>query len=471
MKIRKEKLSVSENYGQFFWENLYGSERIRRMENIMASIWKETINMPEFPELNKDIRTQVLIIGGGMTGLLCAYFLQQAGVDYCLLEKNQICSEITQNTTAKITSQHGLFYDMLIRKEGVEKAGRYRSINELAVKYYRDIGRNIDCDLEERDAYVYLKDEKEPLEKEVEALKKLGAEAEFVSNAKLDLPFQTVGAVRVPAQLQFHPLKFAAAIAQNLHIYEHSEVREMTEYFALTKKGSVAAKKVIIATHFPFINKRGSYFLKMYQERALVLALKNAPKLEGMYMDGEKTGLTFRSWNDLLIVGGKSHRSGKKGYSFEQFRQEVTELLPDAKITAEWTAQDCMSLDKMPYIGPYSRSTPDLFVGTGYNKWGMTGAMTAALLLSDLVQEKENLYASLFSPGRNIVKPQLACNIWEAFIGLLRPSHGHRCPHMGCVLQWNAEEKTWECPCHGSRFDSCGKVLDNPAVDGIKKKS
>lgn len=446
----------------------------------MESIWTAAADMPEFPALKEDIHTKVLIIGGGLTGILCAYFLQQAGVDYCLLEKERICGGITANTTAKITAQHGLVYERMFRKEGREKASLYLRANEQALKNYKNIGAYLDCDMEEQDSYVYSLEDREALERETAVLNSLGYPAEYVEQTKL--PFETAGAVCFRNQAQFHPLKFAGALAKNLHIYEHSGVREMTEYFALTEHGSVAAERVIVATHFPFINTRGSYYLKLYQERAYVLALKKAPKVEGMYLDAAKGGLSFRDYEDLLLVGGGSHRSGKwkktaKGSKeavsgdIEEWKKKVSALLPGAEIVGEWTAQDCMSLDGMPYIGAYSRSTPDLFVGTGYNKWGMTGSMLSAMILSDLVQGRENEYAQLFSAGRSILKPQLAVNAWEAVKGILRPVKGKRCTHMGCVLKWNAQEKTWECPCHGSRFDEAGKLLDNPAAEGIESEN
>lgn len=433
----------------------------------MSSIWADTCDLPEFPQLQKDIRTQVLIIGGGITGILCAYFLQQAGVDYCLLEKERICKGITSNTTAKITAQHGLTYARMLRGEGREKAGMYLKANRLAVKHYRDLGWFIDCDMEEKDSYVYTRNNRTGLERELEALTKLGYEAGFTEH--LTLPFETAGAVVFPKQLQFHPLKFVSAISKNLNIYENSGVREMTEYFALTEHGSVAAEKVIIATHFPFINTRGNYYLKLYQKRAYVAALENAGDVNGMYIDGEEGGLSLRNYKNLLLLGGGSHRTGKPGGGYEEVKKAAEEYWKGAKVVGEWATQDCMSLDRIPYIGPYSRSTPDLYVGTGYNKWGMTGAMLSAMLLSDAIQEKENEFAPLFSPGRNIIKPQLAVNAWEAARGILRFSGHSRCSHMGCVLQWNSEEKTWDCPCHGSRFDKEGKLLDNPAVDGIPK--
>lgn len=434
----------------------------------MTSLWTEQQKLPEFPRLNKDLRTSVLIIGGGMTGILCAYFLQQAGVDYCLLEKDSICSGITAGTTAKITSQHGLIYHRLLSWEGMEKAEMYLRANEKAVKHFKDMGWFIDCGMEEKDSYVYATGNPHRLEQELRALERLHCSAEFVE--ELNLPIKTTAAIRFPKQAQFHPLKFAAAIAKDLRIYEHSEVREMTEYFALTENGSVAAEKIIIATHFPFINTRGSYFLKMYQQRSYVLALADAPDVDGMYVDADAGGLSFRNAEGLLLFGGGSHRTGKPARGLEELKACAVSCLPRAKIAAAWGNQDCMTLDGMPYIGRYSRATPDLFVAAGYNKWGMTGAMTAAAVLTDLVQEKENEFEKLFSPGRNIVKPQLAVNMWEAMKGILIPRGTRRCSHMGCCLRWNAQEKAWECPCHGSRFGGGGELLDNPATDSLCRK-
>ena len=433
----------------------------------MGSLWTEDIKMPEFPQLEKDIRTQVLIIGGGMAGVLCAYFLQQAGVDYCLLEKDRICKGITGHTTAKITAQHGLIYEKALQSLGQERAGLFLKANLKAVSNYKDLGRFLDCDMEEKDSYIYSVSERRKLESEVQAVNSLGYDAQYTE--KTELPFLTEGAVRFPKQAQFHPLKFAAGISKNLKIYEHSEVREMTEYFALTQKGSVAAEKIIIATHFPFINSRGLYFMKMYQQRSYVIALENAAQPDGMYLGVDKEGYSFRSYKNLLLVGGGGHRTGKGKSSWDMLRRFAREYFPESEERYFWAAQDCMSLDKRPYIGRYSKNTPDLFVASGFNKWGMTGAMLSAMVLSDLVMERENEYAFLFSPSRNMLRPQLFVNIGHAAGGLIKPG-GKRCSHMGCVLQWNETEQTWECPCHGSRFAADGKVLDNPACDRLKDK-
>ena len=249
----------------------------------MVSLWQQESNRSDFEELKQDIKTDILIIGGGMAGILCAYMLQQAGIQYVLAEAQTVCSGITKNTTAKITSQHGLIYDKLIRKFGVDSAKQYLEANEAAVRKYREMCKDIDCDFEEKTSYVYSLDDRLKIEKEVLALEKLNHGAEFVK--RLPLPFPVAGTVKYPNQAQFHPLKFISAISKELRIYEHTTVRELVGTTAITDHGKIFAKKIIVATHFPFINKHGSYFLKMYQHRSYVLALDNAQNVDGMYVD------------------------------------------------------------------------------------------------------------------------------------------------------------------------------------------
>lgn len=436
----------------------------------MSSLWTESVEMPEFPTLEKDIRTQVLIIGGGMAGILCAYFLQRAGVDYCLLEKGRICQGITGHTTAKITAQHGLIYEKALQSLGQERAELFLKANLKAVEHYRELGTILDCDMQDVDSYLYSVLDRRKLEREIQALGSLGYQADYVENTQL--PFEVEAAIRFPHQAQFHPLKFAAGISKNLRIYENSEVREMTEYFALTEKGSVAAEKIIVATHFPFINTRGSYYLKMYQNRSYVLALEAAETadiIKGMYLEADNLGFSVRSYQNYLLLGGGGHRTGKGKPAWDLLREIAKEYFPEMEERYFWATQDCMSLDKRPYIGPYSKNMPDLFVATGFGKWGMTGSMISAMILSDLVRGKDNAYAAVFSPSRSILRPQLISNLGHALVGIGRIG-GKRCTHMGCVLQWNSEEKAWECPCHGSRFGADGNVLENPACNSLKKK-
>ena len=429
------------------------------------SIWAE-ISLPTFPPLSQDTKTDVLIVGGGLAGLLCAYMLHQAGVDYLLVEADTICSGVTRNTTAKLTSQHGLIYDKLTKSFGMDAARAYYNANEAALVRYRELAQRIDCDFEEKPAYVYSTNSTIKLERELLALQRIGARASLVG--KLPLPFKTAGAIRFDHQAQFHPLKFAAAIAQDLHICEHTRVRAFAPKTCITDCGTIRAEKIIIATHFPMLNKHGAYFLKLYQHRSYVLALQHAQKLDGMYVDADEAGLSFRSHGNLLLLGGGSHRTGKKGGGWQALSQFAREHYPEAREVCRWATQDCMSLDGVPYIGRYGGRTQELYVATGFNKWGMTSSMVAATLLSDLVQGRKNAYAAVFSPQRSMLHPQLGANALEAASNLLRPAKP-RCPHMGCALHWNEAEHSWDCSCHGSRFTKSGHLLDNPATGDLKR--
>lgn len=429
------------------------------------SIWTGTTELPRFAPLSCDLHTEVLIVGGGMAGVLCARALQQEGVDYALVEADRIGGGITENTTAKITAQHGLLYEKLIRRFGAEKARLYLKANLEAVEQYRALCQEIDCDFEEQDAFVYSLDDRGKIEREVHALNRLGFPATF--EAELPLPFPVAGAVRFPGQAQFHPLKFLGAVAKGLRIFEHTKARHLAPGKAITEHGTIYAKKMVIATHFPILNKHGAYYLKLYQQRSYVLALENAPAMEGMYLDEQTGGLSFRQFGRFLLLGGGSHRTGKTG-SWQGLEDFARRHYPQAKIAARWATQDCMSLDGASYIGQYSSRTPGLYTATGFNKWGMTSAMAAASLLTDLILGRENPYAQVFSPSRTILHPQLFCNAGEAVWNLLTPNVP-RCPHLGCALKYNPAEHSWDCPCHGSRFGEDGTLLDNPATDDKKR--
>lgn len=428
----------------------------------MDSIWKQTAELPRFAPLEGDLKTDVLVIGGGMAGLLCAYWLDRAGVDYALVEAGRLCGGVTGNTTAKLTFQHGLIYARLLREFGLGRARLYLEANRAALGQYRELCREAGCDFQERDAYVYALTDRRKLDRELEALERLGFPAEFSRTPALPMP--TAGAVKFTKQAQFHPLKFAAAIAKGLRIFEGTKVLELAPGRAVTNRGTVTAENIVAATHFPLLNKHGAYFLKLYQARSYVLALENVPEVGGMYVDEGEKGLSFRDYKGFLLLGGGGHRTGKKGGGWRELEDFAKRRYPQAGIAARWAAQDCMTLDGVPYVGRYSRGTKGLYVATGFNKWGMTSSMAAARLLADLVQGKENPWAELFSPSRRVLRPQLAANAWESTMGLLTPTVP-RCPHMGCALKYNPQEHSWDCPCHGSRFGEDGELLNNPATD------
>lgn len=431
----------------------------------MDSIWLQTAELPTFAPQGGDMRTDVLIIGGGMAGILCAHMLDKAGVDYVLVEADRICSGITKDTTAKITVQHGLLYDKLIRRFGLERAQLYYRAQTAALAQYHTLCRTIDCDFTEADSYVYALSDHGKIEREAEALERIGCHAAVVE--RLPLPLTVAGAIRIEGQAQFHPLKFVCALAKNLRILEQTKVLELRPDGAVTQHGRIAAKMIIVATHFPFLNKHGAYFLKLYQHRSYVLGLEQAADVKGMYVDESGKGLSFRNFDNLLLLGGGGHRTGKQGGGWRELEAFARRNYPDAREVCRWATQDCMSLDSVPYIGQYAHSTPNLYVATGFNKWGMTSSMVAAMLLRDLILGKTPAYALVFSPSRSIFHPQLAVNAAQAIAGLLTPT-APRCPHMGCALKYNREEHTWDCACHGSRFAEDGSLIDNPATGDRK---
>ena len=428
------------------------------------SCWMATAEMPSFPSLSKDVKTDVLIIGGGLAGLLCAYKLGLAGVDCIVVESERVCGGITKNTTAKITSQHGLIYHTLLRRFGKEKTAAYLSANQAALDEYRSLSENIPCDFEEKDSFVYTLKHPRKIEQELSALHAIGFDATYADG--LPLPFPTLGAVRFARQAQFHPLKFLAAIAKDLTVYEDTKVLEVFPHGVHTDKSNISAKKIVVATHFPFLNRHGLYFVKMYQHRSYVTAFRNAPSVDGMYLDEDEKGLSFRNYGDLLLLGGGGHRTGGRGGNWQELSAVASVCYPQAEPVYQWAAQDCITLDDIPYIGQYGKTTPNLYVATGFNKWGFTSAMVAANVLTDAVLGQKNAYAEVFSPFRPVWRPRLFGNLFKTTVGLLTPTVP-RCPHLGCALKYNKQEHSWDCPCHGSRFTHDKKLIDNPATDDM----
>ena len=474
----------------------------------MESIWSQTCRLRQREALPGDMKTDIAVIGAGMAGILIASALQEAGRRVVVLEAERIAGGQTRNTTAKLTCQHGLLYEKLIRTLGEEKARQYAQANAAALMEYRRIiaDRNIDCDLEQRDAWVYGSNAAQ-LWKEAEAAAALGLPATFVEETKL--PFPTAGAVRFANQAQFHPLKFLQAISEPLTIYENTSVQSVEENQIITTRGRVQAEQIVFACHYPFVNFPGMYFARMHQERSYVIALENADPMDGMWIGAEQGAYSFRNYGPLLLLGGGGHRCGENsaGGRYDLLRQQAARWFPCSREVAHWSAQDCVTADSVPYIGPYAASRPNWFVATGFQKWGMTSSMVAAMLLRDRICGKENPWAEVFDPGRFDEKTLtgLAQESGQAVKGLakqlfqipaeaakeLPPGHGGivfwkgkklgvykdesgglwpvdiRCPHLGCQLEWNPDEHSWDCPCHGSRFDYRGKLISGPAQENI----
>lgn len=431
----------------------------------MDSIWEKGVSMPRFSPLKGNLRTDVLIIGGGLAGLLCARELTRAGVDCALIEENRLMGGVSGRTTAKLTSQHGLIYHKLLRKLGAERARLYWQANRDGVAALRRLAEKADCDFQSQSSCIYATGSTEKLEAEMAACEQLQIPAHWTKS--LPLPFPVTGALSFADQGQFHPMKLASFVAKDLRIYENTKALAFLGNRVETPNGTVTAERIIVATHFPLLNKHGAYFLKLYQQRSYVIALENAEPVDGMYLDCADNGLSIRTAGQWLLLGGGGYRTGKQGLGW-RFPEAVAEqYYPKAHIAARWATQDCMSLDEMPYIGEYSKATPNLYVATGFQKWGMSTSMAAAMILTDLVRDRENPYASLFSPSRSMLHRQLLCNSAETTVNLLRPTRP-RCPHLGCALHWNEQERSWDCSCHGSRFGADGRLLNNPATDDLK---
>ena len=476
----------------------------------MKSVWSESCKFRKREALNKDIKTDVLVIGAGIAGILTAYMLKQKGRDVVLIDAAEIASGNTKNTTAKITSQHDLIYSKLITEFGEEKARQYAKANELAIKKYKEIieDKRIECDFEEKPAYVYSLNEVDVLKEEAKVAKNLGIDAEFVQ--EVNLPFKIKGAVKFNNQAQFNPLKFLKGISNELVIYENTRALEIKENLVVTSGGNITANNIVVATHYPIMNAPGYYFMKMHQERSYVLALENTSEIDGMYIDLNKEGYSFRTYNNLLLLGGISHRTGEneEGGSYDELRKVAKRLYPKAKEKYYWSAQDCMTIDGIPYIGRYSSETPNIYVATGFNKWGMTSSMVSAMIISDMILEKENDFSEIFSPRRfdlslsinNIAndlietaKNFIAQKVYIPSSEIEHIKNGHggiieyngekvgvyknkegkeffvstKCTHLGCQLSWNADELTWECPCHGSRCDYKGRLIGSPATKDL----
>ncbi len=419
-----------------------------------------------FAPLAGDVDVDVLIIGGGLAGVLTAHHLQQAGVDYLLVEADRVGRGVSCNTTAKVTLQHGLIYDKLARQRGLECARRYYHANKEALERYRALSKSLPCDWQDKPSYVYTRGDTAAIEREVRVAKRLGIKAQYTH--KLPLPFRVTGAVCFEGQGQLNPLLLLDGLARGLHICEQTRVRELVGTTAVTNRGRIKARRIVMATHFPILNKHGGYFVKMYQHRSYVLALENARDVRGMYLDADERGLSFRNYGELLLLGGGSHRTGNDGGNWRELRRFAARHYPNAKEVAHWATQDCMTLDGVPYVGRYGGSTEGLYVITGFNKWGFTSAMAGAMVLTDLLMGRKHPAAAVFNPNRPMAKGQLLLNAGAAAVNLLTPS-APRCPHMGCALKWNRAEKSWDCPCHGSRFGEQGKLLDNPATGTLKR--
>ena len=544
----------------------------------MKSYWIDSMkDKIKFDALNENIRTDICIIGGGLTGITTAYNLSKYKIRTVLIEKDEICKQTSGNSTAKITSQHGLIYKYLTDSKGIDFAKKYYEANENAIRDIKNIidKENINCDFEFQPSYVFTQkvQDVQKIKDEVEAVNNFGGRAELVeakdieinklkSETNVDnnteklktcgdniekenldlkrnlvkermkeiLPIKALAGIKFNNQAQFNPYKYGNALAKicsrsGVKIFEHTKVIDIDtededEYYIITLQNGcrIKAKYIVVTTKYPIINIPGFYFIKMYQSTSYAIAMQTKQKLfDGVYINSEKPTISLRTakFGDeyLLIVAGFDHKTGANidlSNSYKYLEEIARSIYPNGKIKYRWNTEDCITLDKIAYIGEYSKLWRNAYVATGFNKWGMTTSNIAAKIITDKILGQENEYENIFKSTRlepiknikevkNMVKegvnsilikrfevPQEEiCQIQEGQakivevkgqkIGIYKNNEGEIfkvnpiCKHLGCELSWNNLEKTWDCPCHGSRYDYKGDLIYGPSVKNLDK--
>jgi glycine/D-amino acid oxidase-like deaminating enzyme/nitrite reductase/ring-hydroxylating ferredoxin subunit len=488
------------------------------------SYWMASTPQPGYPVLNEDLKVDVAIIGGGFSGIACSYTLIKEGVKTCILEADHILQGTTGHTTAKITSQHGLIYSKIKSQISEQFAKQYADANESAISQIENIAHEhkINCDYIRQSAYVYTLQDKyiKKISDESNVASSLGIKASYLDEIPLSIPVKA--AVRFDNQAQFHPRKFLLALAQEVsnkgsNIFEQTRVVDIEEngqhYILTTNQGQrVSADKVIIASHYPCYNKNGLYFARIYSERSYAIAIKAKEKYPGgMYINAEEPGRSLRNQpyneGELIIVGGDHHKTGQGKDTVKHYEALIDfahENYTVLNIPYRWSTQDCITLDDLPYVGHFTSNTPNLYIATGYRKWGMTNSIVSAVILKDLIVHGKSPWQDVYNPSRKTISASAKnfmvenLNVAEQLIdgkisslprdvnhnpgeGQIIEANGQRagayrdekgtlhvvdttCTHMGCELNWNSAEKSWDCPCHGSRFSYEGGIIEGPAV-------
>ena len=493
-----------------------------------ASLWVETgPDAPEHPELDRDLETDVAVIGGGIVGVTLALLLKEAGARVALIEADRIGLGVTGHTTAKVSSQHGFIYERLATRFGPDGAATYGAANEAALRWMADRVRadGIDCDFRRRPSYAYVTEDRSKAEREARAASAAGLPASLVEETPL--PYPVAAAVRFEDQAEFHVRKYLLALAEQIegdgsHVFERSRIAEVDNYEGPTAKtagGRVKAGHIVVATHYPFLD-RTLAFARVHPQRSYALACRIAGEPpEGMFISGDGPTRSVRAapagGEELLLVGGEGHRPGTGGDTrerYEALERFAREHWDVRSVEYRWSSQDNTTIDTVPYVGNTLPGAKRIWMATGFAKWGMTGGTAAALLLANRIQGRPDPSADLFDPNRFTLRASAARFAEEnAVAGVrfvrdrlanrptrsleeLEPGEGdiveldgekvagHRredgtlvavsptCTHLGCQVNWNRAERSWDCPCHGSRFAPDGSVLQGPAVHRLERK-
>ena len=485
----------------------------------MTSLWLDGAPAAGPAALAPGERVDVAVIGGGIAGLTTALLLKREGMSVAVIEAGGVGQGVTGTNTAKVTALQGTVYSTIARRHGAAAAADYAQASADAVEKVAELA--IDCDLERADAFTYAAsvDERPAVEAELEAAAAAGLP---VDATEPGVPFPTEGAVRLRDQVAFHPVRYARGLAaavagDGCFVVEGVRalaVAERSPCRVRTTAGTVLADRVVVATHYPFLD-RGLFFARLEVQRSYCIAARVKGELpRGMVINAGSPTRSLRTYGDLLIVGGEGHAAGsddarpERFAALEAFARRHWDV---AEVTHRWSAQDPVPHDRLPLIGPYQPGSERLFVATGFMKWGLTGGTVAAMLLADRLAGRDNPWAERFDPTRLSLRSMPTLAKVNAKAGLhfagdrLRPAEAGsaadvpagearvvrdglgrtgvyrdeagavhavslRCTHLGCLLRFNAAETSWDCPCHGSRFNVDGRVLEGPAVQPLERR-
>ena len=504
-------------------------ERDRDLPGMAESYWMDTSPETEFPPLDGDGRADVTVIGGGIAGITTAFLLKQAGLTVALLEAYKIGRGATGYTTAKVTSLHRLIYADLIARFGEDTARRYAGANQAGIEKIASLVREhgISCDFERKPAYTFAESEesRDLVAAEAEAAKSLGLPATFTED--VPLPVGAHGAVVLGDQAQFHPRNYLLHLASLIpgdgsNIFEMTKVTDIAEHpdgvTVKTGRGLVSSDYAVLATHYPIYDRPGSYFTRMQASRSYILGLRiDEPFPDGMFISATGTAHSWRSQpagdGELVIVTGAAHDTGKAtdtGAHYSHIREHAQSVYPVASVDYHWSTQDYITIDRIPYIGRLAEGQDRVFVATGFGKWGMAAGTAAGMILTDLIRGRGNPWAQVFDPSRFRNQPEFPRWVQDKLasaggtvevdaarfdreiaaipprVGKIVEINGRKvavyrdeqggfhmldptCMHMACALAWNNGEKSWDCPCHGSRYDPFGKVIESPTVKDLAK--
>jgi glycine/D-amino acid oxidase-like deaminating enzyme/nitrite reductase/ring-hydroxylating ferredoxin subunit len=492
------------------------------------SLWLRTADDTAYPLVSaeENLTVDVAVIGGGIAGLTAALLLKRQGARVAVLEADRVGAGVTGCTTAKVSALQSTIYSTIRQRKGSAAAATYADATLAAVARLAALvtEEDIDCDVERRPAATYALTEREraSIEQEYDAASQAGLPVTMRDTA--DLPFPTHGAVWLADQIALHPVRYLQGLARAVdgdgsYVFEQARAVSLSEGRPCTVDttgGRVRADHVIVATHYPVFD-RGGYFARLKPQRSYCIAaqLEAGARLpHAMSINPGSPSRSVRAYGDLLILGGEGHAAGSEQASPERF-QRLEEFARThwrvAQVTHRWSAQDPVPYDHLPMVGPYHPLSSRVWVATGFMKWGLTSATFAAMILTDLINRRPNEWASTFTPTRlsprssfesaemgakfltdfvvDRVKPPQAWSpdrvpTGEARVvqdglgktGVYRDTDGGlhavalRCTHLGCLLRFNAAETSWDCPCHGSRFDVDGNVLEGPATQALAKR-